>query len=375
MRGDTRYGGGYLYFDPRPKVRRADLFDREEELKRFAVAMKISPLIVVAGPRRTGKTSFINVALRENDTPYMFLDLRELPFNPSRAELVRRLDDGVNKIPGRWRESIFSQLKQLKGIEIMGNSISLAWKKDGVSFAEVFDKLDGWAEKNKTRFIAAFDEIQAVRGDKDLVRLFAHIADFDRNVNLVMTGSEVGLLFSFLGFDDPDSPLFGRHVTKIVMSSLSPEYSRRFLISGFKQSKLKCPDETLLYAIEKMGGIIGWLTQYGAKCSEEGICSRELVDEVVRDGGRLARSEVVRLNEWSPRYSAILNRLAVTPGASWGSIKGELETREGRALTNHAVTSLLEKLENLSFVVKTDGGYAIADPILREGIMAEKLPD
>jgi len=364
-----------LYFDPRPKVNREDLYDREEELKRFSDALEYSPMIVVVGPRRTGKTSFLNVALGESNTPFIFMDLRELPYNPSRADIIRRLESGLNKIDRKWFHALAEQMKHLKGIQLLGNSISLDWSKEGVSLPEFFDRINEWAEKNKKRFIAAFDEIQAIRGDKELLRLFAHVTDVDRNIVVVLTGSEVGLLFGFLGFDEPQSPLYGRHYTEIRMRNLPRDESTGFLQAGFRQIKVECPENIIRQAVDGMDGVIGWLTLFGARCRDAGGCSGVLVEETIREGGKLARSEAMRLVEYSPRYGSILNLLSTATSASWTQIKGILEAKEGRSLTGHAVTTLIDRLTQLNLVEKAEGQYSITDPILRAGIQAEKLPE
>jgi len=364
-----------LYFDPRPKVNKEDLYDREEELKRFSESLEYSPMIVVVGPRRTGKTSFLNVALGEANIPFIFMDLRELPYNPSRADIIRRLELGLNKIDRKWFHALAEQVRHLKGIQLIGSSISLDWSREGVSLPELFDRINSWAEKNKKRFIAAFDEIQAIRGDKELLRLLAHVTDVDRNIVVVVTGSEVGLLFGFLGLDEPQSPLYGRHYTEIRMRNLTRDESTGFLRAGFRQIKAECSEEIIRRAVVGMDGVIGWLTLFGAKCRDAGGCSSELVEETIREGGKLARSEVMRLVEYSPRYGVILNLLSTAANASWTQIKGIIEAKEGRALSSHAVATLLDRLTQLNLVEKANGQYAIADPILRAGIQEEKLPE
>ncbi|MGC9105445.1 MAG: hypothetical protein ACP5HQ_03360 [Thermoprotei archaeon] len=51
-----------MFFDPAPKDRREDFFDREEELERLKSLS--SPITLVLGLRRTGKSSLIRIALR-----------------------------------------------------------------------------------------------------------------------------------------------------------------------------------------------------------------------------------------------------------------------------------------------------------------------
>jgi len=364
-----------MYFDPRPKVRREDLYDREKELEQFSNALPYASLIVITGLRRTGKTSFLNVALAEANHPYAILDLRGLPYNPSHADIVRRLEGAFNKINRKWFSGLSEMLRHLKGVSILGNMVSFDWSKRGVDLPELFGKVDAWASKNKKRFLMAFDEIQLVRGDKGIPRLFAHIVDSYRNLTLVVTGSEIGLLFDFLGFENAGSPLYGRHFVQIQMGNFSASTAEEFLTLGFQQVGLAAPSEVIHYAVQNLDGVVGWLTLFGARCRDKHSCSKEMVDDVVSEGGRLAREEALKLTVMSRRYGIILNFLAKVGSASWGEIKGVIEAKEKHSVTNSAVSNLLNTLVKVGLVEKVNGKYGIVDALLVNGIRQEALPE
>jgi len=82
-----------VYFDPRPKTRREDLYDRERELEELERSLRVSPLTVISGIRRLGKTSLILVVL--SDKPSIIVDLREVP--QSRDGIHRRLEFAMNE--------------------------------------------------------------------------------------------------------------------------------------------------------------------------------------------------------------------------------------------------------------------------------------
>ncbi|MCD6503856.1 ATP-binding protein [Candidatus Bathyarchaeota archaeon] len=363
-----------MYFDPRPKTKKEDLFDREEELKTFLRVLDYASLIVITGLRRTGKTSFMNVALKESKCPYISLDLRGLPYNPSRAEIVRRLETSFNQIERRWFSSFLEAMRHVKGVNVLGNTISLEWSRTGIDLADLFDRVDVWAKEQGRRFLVAFDEIQLIRGEKNIPRLFAHIMDADQNITLVVTGSEIGLLFGFLGFDDPNSPLYGRHYAEIRMRNFEPDEARAFLETGFQQIMISPSAEVLNYAIQKLNGIVGWLTLFGARCRDHNKCDKNIVDEVVREGGKLARAEALKAAKLSRRYGIVLNFLAKTGAASWTRIKAILEAYENRSLPSSTVTDIINKLVKMSLILKRDEKYVIADPILSYGISQEPLP-
>jgi hypothetical protein len=364
-----------VYFDPRPKTKKEDLYDREKELEQFFKALSYAPLIVVTGLRRTGKTSFVNVAVGECGCPSAILDLRGLPFNPSSADVVRRLEAAFRRIDRKWFSDLSEALRHLKGVSVLGSELSFEWGKAGVDLAELFGEIDSWAEKKKKKFVIAFDEIQVIRGDKWMLRFLAHVADSYHNVVVVVTGSEVGVLFDFLGFDQPSSPLYGRHFVQVQMKNFSASMAKEFLVSGFKQIKLEPSLEVLEYVVKRLDGVPGWLTLFGVRCRDRNACSRELVDEVASEAGKLAREEVLKIVALSRRYGVILNFVAKVGEASWSQIKSVVETKEARSVTNHAVSTLIRNLVNMGIMLKADSKYAISDALLIEGIREEPLPE
>ncbi len=364
-----------MYFDPQPKQKLQDLYNRTQELTKFKETLEYSHLITIIGPRRTGKTSFMNVALEESDQPYIKLDLRGLSYNPSQAEIIRKIEHAFNQLNKKWQTKILKALKQVKGASILGNSISLDWSRQGTDLTHLFDTVNQWAENNKVKFLIAFDEIQLIRGEKSIPRLFAHIIDYNQNICLIVSGSEIGLLFDFLGFDDPESPLYGRYYTEITMHPFTPEESKEYLTTGFKQIKLK-PNQTIIeQAIENLDGIVGWLTLFGTRCREAGKTNDTILEQVITEGGKLARAEAKNLVKHSSRYAVALNYIATAKKASWTQIKAIIEAKENRTLPNPTISDILNKLVKTSTIQKNNGEYTIPDPLLINGTLKDPLPE
>ncbi|MEM3383832.1 MAG: ATP-binding protein [Nitrososphaerales archaeon] len=364
-----------MYFDPRPKMNKEDLYDREKELEKFFDALSYASMIVVTGLRRTGKTSFVNVALVECGYPFTILDMRGLPFNPSRADIIRRLELAFNQIDRKWLSDFVEALKHVKGVSILGAEISFEWSKKELDLTEIFAKIDHWVGIKKKKFVIAFDEIQFIRGNKWILSFIAHVIDTYHNIIVVITGSEVGVLFDFLGFNQPSSPLYGRHFFQIQMTNFSAEMAKDFLTEGFKQIQIKPSDELLLYAVQELDGVPGWLTLFGARCRDKKSCSKEIVDEFASEAGKLARDEVMKLVAYSRRYGIILNFLSKIGEATWSEIKSAIEVKEARSITNHAVSTLIKNLTKIGVIIDRNGKYAIKDSILKRGLREEPLPE
>lgn len=56
---------------------------------------------------------------------------------------------------------------------------------------------------------------------------------------MVVSGSQVGLLYDFLQVDDPEAPLYGRGRTEIRLTKLSKEAAEDFLERGFRQAGIR----------------------------------------------------------------------------------------------------------------------------------------
>lgn len=77
----------------------------------------------------------------------------------------------------------------------------------------------------------------------------------------------------------------------------------------------------------------------------------------------------------SSRYCVVLNYLATVEKASWKEIGAKLEAKEGRSLTNSAVTGTIAGLFKMTFIDKMEDSYQIGDPLLRAGLKEEPLPE
>ncbi len=310
----------------------------------------------------------------QSNQPHTTLDLRGLPYNPSRADIIRRLNSAFNKIDHQWFSKLSDALKHLRGISILGNEISFDWGKDGIDLPELFAEIDAWAGKEKKHFLMAFDEIQLVRGDKWIPQFFAHVADTYRNVTLILTGSECGMMFDFLDFDNPNAPLFGRDYVQIQMVNFTTQQAEDFLTKGFQQIGVEASPKVVSYAVQNLDGIAGWLTLFGSRCQTKHSSSEALVDEVVFEAGKLAREEAVKLTAISKRYGLALNYLAGVGQAGWGQIKAGIEANEGHAITNAAASKILNTLVKVAFIQKIEEKYSITDPLMVKGIKEEPLP-
>jgi len=72
-----------------------------------------------------------------------------------------------------------------------------------------------------------------------------------------------------------------------------------------------------------------------------GKCNKEIFNEDMREGGKLAQAEVLKLVKLSHRYGIVLNFLAKVETVSWRQIKATLKAHEQCSLPNPTVTDII----------------------------------
>jgi hypothetical protein len=127
-----------MYFDEEPKTSRKDLYDFDEQYRRFLNLLgEGRRLIVVKGLRRTGKTSLCLTCLQEEGIPHLFVDCRKFARVPSitRVDLTKLLQEATNDFLRRERglaRRVLEGLKSVRGVNVCLNppGVTLSWGPD-----------------------------------------------------------------------------------------------------------------------------------------------------------------------------------------------------------------------------------------------------
>ncbi|WP_291767039.1 AAA family ATPase [Caldivirga sp. UBA161] len=317
-------------FDPRPKSSRSELFDRVDELRLLDKSIG-KPLIVVLGIRRIGKTSLVKSFLE----PYngVYIDLRGVA---TRADLYERLSEGLSSYLSKLRRFI----EGIRGIRIMGFDVEIKWRgADSVSLLGLLEELN-----RRGRFIIVLDEVQDAKPpiSAELKNILAYTYDHLSNITVILSGSEARLLGSFMGVNDPESPLYGRYFVEVNVRRFSREESLSFLELGFRQEGVKPPKDVLEEAVGFFDGIPGWLVQFG-RSYVDGIHNMDVIKEQAIS---TALSELMRL---SKRERMVLKAIAEGAG-TWGQVRRFIEERNGETIPKSSLTRIISKLESLSII-------------------------
>jgi len=334
-----------VLFDLRPKSSRRELFDRERELGVLdGAASRGDPLVLVLGIKRIGKTSLLKAFL-ENWSG-IYVDMRGVR---CLADLYREIARGISSGLDKLRRL----LEGIRGISIAGVEVEIRWRgRDSISLLGLLQELDRKGE----RIVVVFDEVQVVRPPiaTEIRNAIAYAYDHLRNVTVILSGSEIGLLRDFVGIENPESPLFGRYALELRVERFPRDLSIEFLERGFRELGVSVSRDVIERGVELFDGIVGWLVFFG-RAYVDGV--RDL-SRVMDLAVNLALEELDKLGR---REKLVLK--AIASGArSWSEVRRFVEEREGVSIPKSTLTRIIRKLERLSIVEN----YRFLDPVYRE---------
>ena len=367
-----------MYLEPRPKEDLDSLFGREKEVSRLVSYIdQKTPLILISGFRRVGKTSLLKAVLKEHSENNIMIDLRDLGNKSyiSKKDIVNLFQSSIQSFLDSHqtnKQRITTLLSSIRGITLpSGAGIQFDFSSNNsLDLPGLFKKLDQWAGENNTKIVIAVDEAQEFRKSKhvDMTSIFASIYDNCRNIILILTGSEIGVFYDFLALEDANSTLFGRAKKEIKINPLSHQQGIEFLKVGLEQQKLKKFDESVLsHAVDELGGIVGWLNEFGLRCLEHKKVEKKFINATKKIGSSLARSEYDKFLKGRPafeRYNQIMKNLSIKP-LSWTDLKKGLEIDSGESIDGRNFSSLLDTLQKSGFIQGSDKLYSIIDPLLK----------
>ena len=193
-----------------------------------------------------------------------------------KSELIKIIQNSLQEFLEKnksKKRQIKVMLQKVRGINFETNfEISFEYGKNNeLEISELFYKISRWAEDNDETVLIAIDKAQEFRKmtNFNMTGLLSSIYDNCYRIIIVLTGSESGLLYEFMGVGDPKAALFGRSFEEIKLLSLSKEKSIEFFNAGFAQYKLGIKESKvnniINLAAEELGGIPGWLIKFGTK--------------------------------------------------------------------------------------------------------------
>jgi len=380
-----------MYFDLAPKEKRDDLYDFVDPYARLVELLKMpvqrNPLIVVKGVRRAGKTSLIKTALNELGLSYLYINGKRFADMPAitKKNLLKELERGLNETVEREKRTE-KFLEVLRGVEWLKVDskppfIHFEWRRPSreMDIPDLIYSFQRLSRQSKRRFVLVLDEAQEFKrlADYKLQNLMSDIYDHRHEIQMIVSGSQIGLLHDFLEIYDPKGALYGRGKAEIVVQRLSKDLATDFLRQGFKQAGIRSDQTTIDRAVDELDGVIGWLTLYGHNMmagAKTGGSSKEILAQTIEEGSKLEAQELEHfLKTREParrRYVAILKAAAKLRKASWSDLRTNLIAAEKKRVSNKIFSALLENLVKANFLDKKEDTYFVPDPLLIRALQA-----
>ncbi len=351
-----------MYFDITPKTKITDLFGRGYVVDSIINSLRDPAvrIVVLEGLRRTGKTSVMNVVLNEIKEKKIKIDVRGAPYY-DRKEFMQYVVESVKQEIGTTLfEKLIKLISQIKiSYKDLSASFFLNIEKNFILF---FENLNKQLEKKGKIFILAFDEVQLlskINFDAQIAAIF----DNCRQIKLILTGSEIGLVEGFLGKRNANSLLFGRAFIEIKIKKLTDEEVSSFLKAGFVQIEKTISLKEITDIIGVLDGIIGWSTHYGW-LRKLGNNHQKAMNIVIDEGIKLAKKELDTFLENRTKLNYIqLLRFISKGNNKWNLFKREY-AKKGKKMTDRQLNLYLNELLNYSFIEKINDEYFITDPLL-----------
>lgn len=366
-----------MLFDLAPKTSKKDLYNFEAELEELYRAYRYGRVISIVGLRRVGKTSLVLTFLNEYRIPNIFIDCRRISLSVHGASFrgfAEGFSQAVNAFLDRYRgfsNRLLDILRSVRGVEVDTalTKISFRWgRRERLDLTTLLDRLNYFAGEEGLKLALVFDELQELASvNIDFSKLLAYIYDNLKNIAVVVTGSQIGLLYDLLGVEDPGSPLYGRLVMEVRVGRLPRDRAMDFLERGFREVGIEVDRGLIEWAVDRLDGVIGWLTYFGWSY----VAGVRDVEAVVDMAARQEVEEVKRFlsrTRSERRYRAILKFLVLQKEARWSEIKRALEVSEGLEIDDRNFNDLLQRLVKAGLVERRGDLYTVADPILSTAI-------
>lgn len=131
---------------------------------------------------------------------------------------------------------------------------------------------------------------------------------------------------------------------------------------GFSEYGMEVDEDLIIYAVDRLNGIVGWLTEFGAKAVKMGVLNKEVIDEIVELASKIVIEE---LAHFSRNYLYIVE--AIAKGYSnWSEIKDYFERRKKTVVYDSELKRYIDNLIMRGYITRIGRGeYEILDPILK----------
>lgn len=214
--------------------------NREKEIKEIVSEIKAGQHIVLMSPRRYGKTSLVNEAMKASGMKWIIINMELISDEVDLANYYVKNALSLSKF-----ENIKHHLKNLKiqpyiQIQPATNEISVSFNAEERSLSTLLSdslELPETIAKNMgKKIVIVFDEFQEIRRISPMLeRKMRGIFQYHQNITYVFIGSQESMIREI--FQNKKNPFykFGRHIS--LHKIAEPEFSD-FILKRFSSQKI-----------------------------------------------------------------------------------------------------------------------------------------
>ena len=246
-------------------VSKQDIVDREDFLVSLGMRLSEGQSIMLAGPRRIGKTSLALEVLRRlkaKDSYVAFVDLfryntkKELTLAIIDACLENRsglskttaaLKDGLKKITGGAK--LTAKMQDLE----VAFDLSNESRSDDELFTYALQLPEILAKKDKKQIVLVFDEFQDVIriAGEDTLKIMRSYFQMQQGVAYLFLGSKEGMMNTIFG---DKSQAFYRFATILPIPPIPTDAWKKYLSRKFLERKILTNDRLFSEILDYSGG-------------------------------------------------------------------------------------------------------------------------
>lgn len=348
--------------------------DREKEVKEIIADTKAGQHIVLMSPRRYGKSSLVNEAMKVSGMKWVRINMELITDEVDLANCYVRNALSLSKFA-----KIKYYLKNLKiqpyiQMQPATNEISVSFstemKNISTLLSDSFQLPETIAGSMKKKVVIVLDEFQEIRRISPMLeRKMRGIFQYHQNITYVFIGSQESMIREI--FQNKKNPFykFGRHIT--LHKIAEPEFSN-FVIKRFSSQKMDAHE--IAKDILKFTGCHPYYTQQLCHeiyiLSEKKTLTRGIIDKAV---DQIATEHHADYSRW---WSSLTNtERKVIIGIASGDCNPTAQEFIRKYGIKSASTSgsVVSKLIALGTLVKENGEkIKIEDPFWKEWILKNR---
>ncbi|HLG70202.1 MAG TPA: AAA family ATPase [Chloroflexota bacterium] len=354
-----------------------DLVGREPVLRDIISNIRSGRSVLLAAPRRLGKTSVAQEALRRlSDAGATVASIDFLRITSRRALADRLIEQLLahshsirDRLVRRAGRAVGQQLRHLKP------HWALAQLEFGISFEDedeesllekAFQLAPKLAEKDKSHVVILMDEFQEAGSNlgREIYGLLRSYFQEQPDVQQIFLGSQESMLRSL--FNRPNAPLL-RHAVEVPLPPIAPEAWRSYLARKFAEASEHLKPVLIPQILEATGGHPADTMEVCRQLSildESGQLDNELDDAVVPLAVELAHIGLAPVFE---QLWASLGSVAYTRAVAARLASGEppySAAQRGRDIPHQMIRRALTALVDKGIVARTQrSSYVFREPM------------